>query len=326
MFNININIPAKALLFGEYGLLNQGVGVCCVLPNINFEVEITITNSDISKVIIDSRFFEGGKEEFSFSNSNNNSFFYNAILPWKEHLLDKFLHIKVKKSFSPSLGFGSSASMITAISYGLISYITQKIPSLTDAYLWKNIRQSLQNTQKTASGYDVGIQIAYILSTQTSLLWNTKDLFWTFQNTNTEVPILQKLSLEDDLIAKMGSFIKTHTYSNTTLVMKSFSSLPQEDRVMYAEKHTKIAQKFLNSPTLITLLECMHAAQKLSYEQGILIDNDLSRNLKAHEVAFKTMGSGYGDCLWVFEHPKKLLQSNIVSQDDIAFSFSELGH
>ena len=85
MFQIELNIPAKALLFGEYGLLYGGKGVGCVLPSINFEVHVCITDSHETRVIVESRFFEAGKEEFVFTEPCNDRYFYKALLPWKSY-------------------------------------------------------------------------------------------------------------------------------------------------------------------------------------------------------------------------------------------------
>lgn len=322
MFNIDLNIPAKALLFGEYGLLYGGEGVGCVLPSINFEVQINITDSHESRVIVESRFFEAGKEEFEFSTPAPDRYFYKALLPWKEHLKNKLLYIRVKKSFSPSLGFGSSASMITAISFALTQFVTGKPPSLTSPYLWKYIRQSLENIQGISSGYDVGIQLAYLTSTNGSVAWNTNNLFWIYQNTNTLVPSLKQLKLDENLISQLGCFIKTHIYSDTKKVLKKFSEFSAEEKQNFANQHTKIAQAFLENPTFEQIKSCMDASRNVSSQQQIDINHSLSKNLESHHIPFKTMGSGCGDCLWVAYDSRKLLSYKLIQPEDIAFSFS----
>ncbi len=322
MFNLDLNIPAKALLFGEYGLLYKGVGVGCVLPNINFEVQIQIKDSHESRVIVESRFFEGGKDEFVFEEKNQDRYFYKALLPWQKHLENKLLYIKVKKSFSPSLGFGSSAAMITAISYALTQYVTGKKPSLSSPYLWSYIRQSLKNVQGISSGYDVGLQLAYLLNSKGSVTWNTNNLFWTFQNTDTAVPKITPLSLEQDLIPQLGCFIKTHVYSDTTKVLGSFASLSEENKKHYSSEHTKIAESFLQNPNFENLIQCMQTSRVVSAEQKIDADHKLFEQLKLHHIPFKTMGSGCGDCLWVASNARKLLNYELIASEDIAFSFS----
>ena len=63
----------------------------------------------------------------------------NAFSEIKKAVDEALIKTKIKKSFSPALGFGSSAALITAISYSLFVFVHGKTPTLDDKFLWKKI-------------------------------------------------------------------------------------------------------------------------------------------------------------------------------------------
>ena len=227
-------------------------------------------------------------------------FFYQLLLPWNEYLTNLDVSIEILESFESSLGFGSSSAIIAGISLALQEYF-----SLSNVQLWEMVRKSIVNIQGRGSCYDVGVQIAAILSGEKNLSC------WSFQNQkNTCVPLVQKLNIPANLVRQYGCFLKTHIYSDT----KKILARPIEHDIY--KLHGELALNFLHDFSLENLKNLMIQAQNLF----ICSENLENLVLKLQGLNFKSMGAGYGDCLWVLCSKNKLIERGFL-EEDIAFSF-----
>lgn len=343
---LNLKVPAKALLFGEYGVLYDGKALVCLLPNMFFDIGIDVVRHaeddgfHNTHVVVKSDFFENGLHEFVLNNSTLDAcrakeekkgslFFERILLPWSEHLQNCKLVITIHQSFPMDLGFGSSSAIIAAISYALFVFVNNCQPDIENEFLWKKIRGSLREIQSMASGYDVGVQLAGVIPRLDRGI-QPQPSFWIYQNQkNTRVPnikpwTLPSAPLSDDGIGiakEWGCFVKTNVYSDTAKAVKKFSEYTEAEKSFFVDEHKKIAETFLSAPHRDSLVACMNQSVELAKKQGILADIPLVKHLEKHHIPFKTMGSGHGDCLWVAS--KKILRdSSIVSENDIVFDFS----
>jgi len=298
---MRLKIPAKALLFGEYGVLSGGKALVCLLSNLFFDIEINIhahinnPDHDDTKnthITIKSTFFKNGVCEFdlhanstdrSITNTSQESehnqektFFENTLIPWIETLKNHNIEIVIHQSFPPDLGFGSSSALITALCYALFVHMYGYHPKITDEQLWKKIRETLHCVQGTASGYDVGVQLAHVIeshkNTSNIQSQSVKKSFWIYQNQHeTIVPQItpwQILNEQTDL-SWLGGFVRTNVYSDTKKVLKSFSKFSAQEKSFFMTQHANIAEQFLKCPNQKTLITCMNQSVELAKQQNI---------------------------------------------------------
>ena len=334
MNRLKISIPAKALLFGEYGVLYGGKAIAVTFFSNCFQISIKIQKiTDDGSIKIISDFFPKNAIEFPRSylknelifNSDPNIFFFNNLLkPWSDVLKSVELEIQIEKSYSPSLGFGSSSALIAGISRGLWELIYKDKEYLSHPLFWKNIRESIKNIQGKGSGYDVAVQLA---ASQNNQL-NRKLNLWSFQNKEeTDIPIIENIILDKN-ISKYGCFLSTNIYSDTTKAIKKFQN--DKNKLIYAKLHSELAAWFLNNQTLEHVKIGMERSLKIAKDQEMLpIENEkfnkLIAILKSQNIPFKTMGAGHGDCLWVLSNKNKLTTECHIPETEIPFAFETYG-
>ena len=144
MNQVYLCIPAKAILFGEYGVLYGGKAVAVTFFDHCFNISLKIKRlEENSSIKIKSDFFSNQNIQFSIHDNNENKnndpnifFFSNLIKPWNSYLENCELNIEIQKSFSPSLGFGSSSALIAGISAGLWELIYQNKEYLNKIEFW----------------------------------------------------------------------------------------------------------------------------------------------------------------------------------------------
>lgn len=162
MSDASFRIPAKILLFGEYGLLTGGVGLVLTTDSHVFEVSFQLKSNTVpnrTQVVVDSAFFSsrtvtGILDEFKNSDEPV-SFFLKALVPWQQNLNGFDLYIFVKKSFPPHFGFGSSSALLASLHLFLSQSFQIPFNSPTG---WQRLRESLLAVQGRGSGYDVVVQ------------------------------------------------------------------------------------------------------------------------------------------------------------------------
>ncbi|WGL59098.1 hypothetical protein QEJ31_11260 [Pigmentibacter sp. JX0631] len=315
-------------------MLNFGKAVAVTFDQYYFQFKIKVSSNieHTSSIKIESSFFSSNFVQFSCKELEQNStiadkktlFFIQLLQPWKQFIQNRNIEISILNSFSPSLGFGSSSAIIAGISAAFNTIFLNDTPIFSNPILWKNIRQSIKNIQGKGSGYDVAIQLAHYLIEEKK----DRTEFWTFQNQiNSEIPNVTKFNLIDD-IKLYGCFLKTNIYSDTKKAIHIFSQNSKKED--YAASHTKLAEHFIAEPTLKNLNYLMEESFLIANKQNILplnIEsfNNLTQQLKAFNIKFKTMGAGHGDCLWVLSSPENLIKNCNILKNDIVFAFSKVG-
>jgi mevalonate kinase len=354
MYVSSLMVPAKAMLFGEYGVMYGYPSVAYTFYDYCFLIKIEVTPSLESRVNIFSAYFEEKKVSFSLEEepSWEALFFYHMLKPWEEELASKKLTLTIDHSFSPSLGFGSSSALIAGVSYLLNQCFLQE--GLTSLELWNKVRASLTLCQEGGSGYDVGVQLAALFSPKKT------SQFWSYQLTKRLVPHIEelrhlneklennnqeleyhneelehhneklghlKLDQKETFPNSLGCFLRTGLYSNTREHLKYFTE--KKDKTYWASEHGKIAEAFLAlPPSLEGLGPLMIASFELAQKQGIvpwesplLKDGVFLKNLDKASIPYKTMGSGFGDCLWVLASKEKLMEDLKVDPSYVAYAF-----
>lgn len=208
-----IKVPAKSLLFGEYGVLYGGIGIVYTFWDFYFEVEFSFDYSIRNNIRIISDYFDSGyfdvnifhlknikynfTEEcivssynlydsvidgiFDFENVWNLSFIEKILLIYKHELLQLLskigIIININKYFDMKNGFGSSSAIIVSINkfFGLLF-------NKSASEIYKNLRLSVMLTQRYGSGYDVLCQY---------------DQCMVEKNTNIDIFLKQKCFLEN---------------------------------------------------------------------------------------------------------------------------------
>ncbi len=331
MSKISFYVPAKAMLFGEYGVLYLGKAIALTFYQHSFHIDIQLQPTQSSgKVIVKSLFFTENPLEFNLTDNLNSSdnrdlcFFKNLLHPWNQHLKNKNLYIEIKNSFNPDLGFGSSSALIAGISKGLWKLLFNDIEFLDNEQFWSSVRESLNRIQGSGSCYDVAVQLA---ASQEDIP-TVKTQLWLFQNRHeSSIPIIKNITLSDR-IENYGFFIKTSVYSDTSNILKGFHS--QEKKKEFAAQHALLADKFIEDSSLLHTISLMKQSLKIAQKQELIPKNILNLNklldkLNDLQIPYKTMGAGHGDCLWVLYDRHKFIKEFAIPDSDIPFAFNTNG-
>jgi mevalonate kinase len=320
MYSAQLTVPAKGLLFGEYGVLLGYPAIAVTFFDPHFEIYFQLLDTPSkSEIIIESDFFASGFFSFSYDDIPVENFFYQLMLPWRNYLLQKKLKIEIKKSYPSSLGFGSSSALIAALNLFLFRYffIENKNPNLNENILdnknfWSFIRHSIQSVQGKGSGYDVAVQLYALQNSSVNFT------VWEFQNiNNNDIPKVKKLQIPNHLLSQYGCFLKTNIYSDTKKILaKHFTS---NDKESFSQKNGLLAQQYLNDYSIDNLKNLMLDSQNL-----FPLFDDLSiYKEKLKGIPFKSMGAGFGDCLWVLCSKNELIERGFLASD-IAFEFASI--
>lgn len=312
------SLPAKAMLFGEFGVLFGFPAVACAFlpPHFSIRTDLLDACSPGKKILIESPFYPSGF-------SDDDPFFLNLIQPWQDCLAGKTLKIQILSSFSPALGFGSSSALIAGVSQGLWKiFYPEKTDFLKQRLFWEKVRMSLKQIQGAGSGYDIGVQLYAGQQTRQNQI-----SFWKYENQpHHSVPLVQEILIERDVFSKYGCFLKTHIYSDTQRQITDFQK--KQDKETSARDHAHVVGKFLTDFSLENLKNLMDKSRKIALAQHLFPFHNsgfqsLYQHLEENQIPFKTMGSGNGDCLWVLANRKKLIEKGLISSDDIAFAFED---
>lgn len=301
-----LSVPAKAMLFGEYGVLRGGPAAVFVFSRFCMTLEFSLASgvkSDISFCELQSDFFAqpvrlavqeiehtaGSQCEYE---TRNLACYLNGFA---DFLNDKQLFVRVLQSFSPALGFGSSSALLSAFQLAL-SHLSGST-ALTPDY-WQRIYRALILLQGKGSGYDIAVQ-----SWSTAREQPQDDALLHFLNTDTSRRNLQPAispirMLREDML-QLGCFVQTGIRSDTRAVLNSQTERPDE----FYEKQSEWAQRFIDNPSAAQAAELCRESSHWARRNGLL---PATRDLKAltdafdaQQIAWKTMGAGHGDCLWV---------------------------
>jgi mevalonate kinase len=304
-----VEIPAKAMLFGEYGVLRGGAAVTALLEAHRFRVEFSVArNSSLSEcgIEFDSRFFSGpvwvpadNLEDPDSSESESEARkiacyvtgFYSQLRNYK-------MKVRVLESYSPSLGFGSSSALLVAFQTALARYFgpSQSICRAEPEKLYR----ALMALQGKGSGYDVAVQ-----SWAAERAGHKRSAVTFFKNTayaeGRFVPDVREIQIPPAELSQLGCFVQTGVRSETTRVLKSTSAVQNSDE--FCALQSACAEQFYARPTAQNAAALCRKSSPESVRMGLLVPTpDVLKFVGAcneYNFAWKTMGAGHGDCLWV---------------------------
>jgi mevalonate kinase len=283
-------LPGKALLFGEYGLLLGLPGVVVTLPAFPMEVVCSlIPAKGTPEVRIKSALLP--KQHLTLRGGER-GFFPSLLAPYQE-VLTHFrrkgydLTMAVTRYFPPSLGMGSSSALLASFHAFLFSFL-DAAPPLSSPIFFERLHTSINDCQGAGSGYDATLQLAAQGSSVPQL--------WRYQRApHAALPDFSVLPPSSKKAVHYGTILKTNRYARTKKALKRFATSGDPS---LAQAHGALATRFLQDPSPSHLLGLMEEAQHLQKQQGILPNLPLLQRLRAAQVPFKSLGAGFGDCLW----------------------------
>lgn len=328
-----LSVPAKAMLFGEYGVLRGGPVAVFVFSKFHMTLEFSLTKilqpkfafcefqSDFfaQHVRLAAAEFELSADSQCESEARNLACYLSGFA---DYLHDKQLTAKVLQSFSPALGFGSSSALLSAFQLALSQLSGSAV--LTDDY-WNRIYRALILLQGKGSGYDIAAQ-----SWAAARAHSQDDALLHFSNTDPSrrslQPALRSIHMAREEIARLGCFVQTGVRSDTRAVLNSQPVRPDE----FYEKQVEWAQKFTDNPSAAHAAELCRESSVWARRHGLLPDTHelkaLTDACDAQQIAWKTMGAGHGDCLWVMASRAcidDIIRSTGVKSPAVCFAFAE---
>jgi mevalonate kinase len=323
MIVTEITVPAKGMLFGEYGVLHGFPAITALFSPPHFHIQLSWQRSSQPTVRVKSDFFSSREIVFSPKDplapqEQEAVFFYQLLHPWRAELSRHSVDIEILHSFSPSLGFGSSSALIAGISTAFFGfYHPQKQDPLSSPLFWQKISESIQATQGKGSGYDVASQAFALVHKQKNALLSYEP---AHANENHGVPQINVVPLSLQEIKKMGCFVKTGIYAETKAILQK----QIDSQKKFAHQHGTLAQRFLTQPHPEYLKFLLNDAKEIALAQGLFPTTPEFQHLvqTLGSLPFKSMGAGHGDCLWVLAS-KQELQNRGLATHQIAFAFED---
>lgn len=298
-----LRLPAKILLFGEYGLMYGGSGVVLTTSSYQFEIACTLNlNRKCSEDVVArvwSSFFESGscivKAGEGKLVDSESGFFAKLLQPWYPEIADKYLEIHVTKSFLPRFGFGSSSALIAGINLSLWKTLHGEI----DQKYWVRLRDSLHVVQNgKGSGYDVAVQTLASIQNK-NILWS---VHWP---ANAKVPDVNVIENSNQELS--GVIVDSGEYSDTSAALQN----TQWNNAQYASQYAKIADDFLQNRA--TLKKAVRDSFLLASQQGIVtgVWSEFLSSLANEGIDGKTLGAGAGDAFWLLLDRNEIKKRNL---------------
>ncbi len=336
---IAVRVPAKAMLFGEYGVMLGGPAVVMTLSQESFvlagswqkatRLEMGSAEKDPIALRFSSDFFErelqvplswlqpdGGGEAACTKEEQFVLRVLQAcsqVFPVPTLQDGRELHLRVVQSFSPSLGFGSSSALIAGIVHLFAALVGEKASSIRSA--WPLLIAALRRAQGRGSGYDVAVQYvaAQWLNGPAEQL-DLKPQLWVFRPcAQGDVPGLKQLENEH-FWSRCGYFVPSNQWAPTAKILREQA---KADLDHYGPLHAALAEEACDVLGQTDLWEdldqhplapLMDASLALARSQGIADHVDALKLEDRNVVALKTMGAGCGDSVWVLPAEKSPAQ------------------
>lgn len=336
---LTLSIPAKAMLFGEYGVLAGGPAAVVLLDSYLMKVQFSLESAGHKSpsVCFESDFFEtplhvlcGDLSELINASDESEARNLACYLSgFSEFLKHNSLRANVLKSFSPDLGFGTSSALLVAFQFALATFaesIKSETDSLNAAY-WQRLYQALLCLQKKGSGYDVAAQ-SWAALQSVSTHGRVVRVDHLGLHHGSFHPSITPLEIEKSQLRGFGCFVRTGVRSETRRVVQSTTNQQKNEFFYQQQKHW--AESFLQSPTRVKVVELCKESSHWARRWGLLPDDswvqDFTEACDAQNVAWKTMGAGQGDCLWVVAERNRvedIIRTIKASQLSVAFDFAE---
>ena len=312
----NVSVPGKALLFGEYGVMRGGEAVAVCLPNFKMSVDFSfredkvepsysLSSDYLSRTIVVERNKLGQLLESVEANEERNLACY--LSGFSEFLQCVTLSANVSREFSPSLGFGSSSALLSAFHIALAErfFSPNLIEQLSYSEFWSPLYKSLMRLQGRGSGYDIALQTWAALNCKQEFAPTVLSFRDAAYGQATEramfSPEISVVPMSAAEMAGMGCFVESGVRSETRRVLQNMEKKKIESA--FYEQQTSFAKRFLAEPVLDNVTRLCREASNLALSYGLLPATDslqsFTRRCDSLGIAWKTMGAGYGDCLWV---------------------------
>jgi mevalonate kinase len=345
--NGTLQIPAKCMLLGEYGVLKQGSALAALLPEFYFEFKFTIEENfeekNFTGLTLLSSFFKTSQKISWYnllSSERVNEFECAPFLTpfivfwkntWEKEGSKNFptINIEVTKSFPTNYGFGSSSAILAAMlllassiknnnfknSYNL--NLTQAAKQfLHSKKNWNKALEALHLYQQKGSGYDLAVQIFGFLNYKNEDLIENKLLVFNPESDCLVEPFFSKNELNS---LKIGALWSTPVYAPTQKILQNTKEnlcleAKEYFNIFYNQWHKKInKQEFLDE----TIEAWLFLAKKYSLnkskpqlEESSDLFFKITSALDKNNVIFKTTGAGCGDSLWILTEDKKVYGIN----------------
>lgn len=341
-----MSVPGKGMLFGEYGVMSGGLAVVSALHSRRMTLDFEFCHSSQAEIIFESEFLPvplrvqpsniAGLVASAERSEKRNLACY--VAGWQDSLADKSLRVRVTESFSPELGFGSSSALLVAFQVALLRLTdlvaqsagsTPTKPQSFDRDFWQRIYAALLHLQSKGSGYDVAVQAAAL---QLPISSASLASLFCFRNQGVKQKLFEPevlpIALSKEEFAQLGCFVQTGVRSDTRVVLAETQKIQSSD--YFCRQQNEWARSFCLEPTVQNAHRLCLEASKLSREFGLLpATSDVLSFVQLCDregIAWKTMGAGHGDCLWVLAAQKdveELIRRCGASSMSVAFSFAE---
>jgi mevalonate kinase len=339
--SIVLEVPAKAMLFGEYGVLHGGGAVAALLPSHCFRIEFQLSDeihSSDSGVEVESRFFNESVwlpsamiQNFSLLPKDSESRKISCYVSgFADQLKKRKLKVRVLGSFSSSLGFGSSSALIVAFQkalahfFGAMNGVSSSRSDIADP---EKLYQALLDLQGKGSGYDVAVQSWAV--EQKKLLSPAVTFFRNKAFAERRfAPEVSEIDIPPSELKRLGCLVRTGVTSDTTRVLKSTAAL--QNNIDFCAAQSLFAEQFRNSPTAENAIDLCRKSALTAQQTGLLPSTpDITRFVRTcdHEnIAWKTMGAGHGDCLWVLAPEVRVAEIiREIKAESLSVSFAFAG-
>jgi diphosphomevalonate decarboxylase len=320
-----VQVPSKAILFGEYGLF-EGMGAVVFVSTHHFfflRMEVRLkSGSQGASCWVQSDFFPSGEldlsaelqalasnpHDFSSPLSRDQKFFLSLLFPYLNEIKNCEIKIFVLRSYDPRLGLGSSSALMAAVHFLLDVYL-MKAGFVANETSYERILQSLKFQGSTGSGYDALVQHKAANCMQPSLFWVTADPTARTATATALPHVLTQWVKSLKGTQSVLSVVDSGVYSDTQKVLQG-----QSERGFF-KRHGDLALRWKNADFDLNLLpDLMKASVRIAEAQGLMGNDDYLRTFQkvtAAGLAAKTMGAGLGDG-WLVYGPQADFQSKGV--------------
>lgn len=342
-YTSSYRVPAKALLFGEYGLLRGGCAAVVLLPQYGFRLSFMVKKSVAleQSYVLRSDFFTedvtlsrsllNSEEQIGLSEEQRNLCSY--LSQYRNELLNSTLFIEILEAYSPALGFGSSSAIQSAIHlfFARLNMPEEIQFEQLGTEFWAKAFRTLQTLQGRGSGYDVAVQIFGALHSKldSPCLLSFRNEGLAHVAGDSFFPKVSQLAIDSCELRKFGCFVETGVHSNTRAVLKETQGRRFDDFFFSAQK--ELAHKFIADPCVDSAAQLCRVASGISLQYGLLpMTHELlcfTDTCREANIPWKTMGAGFGDCLWVLASRAQIdeiLRQNNTTGLKVSYAFEDI--
>ena len=323
LLTMSVSVPAKAMLFGEYGVLRGGGAVTALLQThtmkLDFQLSQPVAGAECG-VLFESDYLNAplsipASKLESFLNSESDSEPRNLacyVSGFEELLSRTHLSARVVESFSPQLGFGTSSALLVAFQTALERFAANSLnwqPDTSQHLYWDRLYRALHLLQKKGSGYDVATQ-SWALNQARASAAHVAFFKNNAASGNGFSPLISEVPLPTVELTQLGCFVQTGVRSDTRRVLQATSASQKLDE--FCALQSRWAEDFVAHPTALNASRLCRESSVWARNLGLLAQSeDVLRFVNACDtqgIPWKTMGAGHGDCLWVIASQERICE------------------